>query len=982
MLVPGVGSQPASQIIRPIYRHGSLSRIVPDAPTVSIVPRLDRSSGQHIILWSDILRVFKDAQYILQESEAVPFLVDDNFEELKPPRIALNPGVELDVVVQNPGSFQSLEDGQIGLHAPGDRPSPAAPQETPIWEGPAIDAMDSDENRIDVVPIWNDIQSNSLQALPLEMMGGTTVASPSNVNSTHDSVTYGHNNSSSVSLLSVSSSSSSRDSADSFHSAEEDWRVPSRTTSYVEAEQDILLSSSLILTAVSISSSGTLVTSFDTNANISHLAPRNYSSPLLPAENVSPKALTDNSVLPVPTESTVAELSIGTIHVSSTDPTVPDNICESPSSSRSSSYDNSTISNNISSGVPRTTPRTSWVKNRIFPRRNERRGPQADVDPLNLALAPKDVQGRVLGYMEHLQSLKWHEAPMPRLFIVLPENFSNESQLGSFPTGFRLFWMCEYSCDHLDGVGSHSSHHESSTDQGQIHYGFELSRPEEFFSKYGAHLLLNLELFMYSRRSTLAGNETHGPRGRGSTIGYDQGIEFLQTALQTQREQVEHRLDWMNSYLLSLTMDSIMENQMLYPEDGTTGKPERLTQEDLNQLRTFLVPPINSSGPYEHLYRTVDEDGYVQWVCSAHFHDLHPFFFPDYIQGAVGNCGGFNYIQNTEEAYGAYDAQLGLINVRPRTSAEALNLYSTLVAGIGGVRDLVIRFNWEVTVKDIIYLRDASLCFQLVSLVLAGTGLQTVSAAHAELMVEILTQHQLQLFTMEHAQGILKHIHPLMLTRPFLGLRMIQLFLVTTARDFEDMTLDDIGSGLTWIIANSPNIKALKIFWPQLEEFYNVEVFLKNVTSSVSQSIEVELSIRGQEISLNIEDDRLRKVKLKTLDISIACTNPLVANGQVEELAITKPSDVLGHSNRAMLGWILSLNTELHSLTVDCSAEDFRDAELMIRDKVQGLLPHCALRHLLLVDSTQPDRRGIKFTFVFDGELESVLPPIILEEMV
>jgi len=49
--------------------------------TTLIPTRHDIKSGQHIVLWKDILRCFKDAEYVRDGQEMVLFLTDDEFEE-------------------------------------------------------------------------------------------------------------------------------------------------------------------------------------------------------------------------------------------------------------------------------------------------------------------------------------------------------------------------------------------------------------------------------------------------------------------------------------------------------------------------------------------------------------------------------------------------------------------------------------------------------------------------------------------------------------------------------------------------------------------------------------------------------------------------------------------------------------------------------------------------------------------------------------
>ncbi|KAF9923370.1 hypothetical protein BGZ65_008919, partial [Modicella reniformis] len=67
---------------------------------VKITARKDSKSGKHIVLWNDIVNVFKNADYVIEGESAVPFLTDGNFEQIMPPRIAYRPGVVLDVVLE------------------------------------------------------------------------------------------------------------------------------------------------------------------------------------------------------------------------------------------------------------------------------------------------------------------------------------------------------------------------------------------------------------------------------------------------------------------------------------------------------------------------------------------------------------------------------------------------------------------------------------------------------------------------------------------------------------------------------------------------------------------------------------------------------------------------------------------------------------------------------------------------------------------
>lgn len=49
--------------------------------TVHIATHQDPSSGKPIVLWSDVLRVFRDALYLQHGQKVLPFLKGADFEE-------------------------------------------------------------------------------------------------------------------------------------------------------------------------------------------------------------------------------------------------------------------------------------------------------------------------------------------------------------------------------------------------------------------------------------------------------------------------------------------------------------------------------------------------------------------------------------------------------------------------------------------------------------------------------------------------------------------------------------------------------------------------------------------------------------------------------------------------------------------------------------------------------------------------------------
>ncbi|KAF9298414.1 hypothetical protein BGZ74_009386, partial [Mortierella antarctica] len=68
-------------------------------PILTIATRLDASSGVHFVLWREVEGMFEGAKYTTNKGCLVPFLEDDSFKELDPPRIPCDPDTVLEVVV-------------------------------------------------------------------------------------------------------------------------------------------------------------------------------------------------------------------------------------------------------------------------------------------------------------------------------------------------------------------------------------------------------------------------------------------------------------------------------------------------------------------------------------------------------------------------------------------------------------------------------------------------------------------------------------------------------------------------------------------------------------------------------------------------------------------------------------------------------------------------------------------------------------------
>ncbi|KAF9536968.1 hypothetical protein EC957_009142, partial [Mortierella hygrophila] len=110
-----------------------------------------------------------------------------------------------------------------------------------------------------------------------------------------------------------------------------------------------------------------------------------------------------------------------------------------------------------------------------------------------------------------VQNYELHEYPIPRLFVVLPESFSDWDPRTFLMERFRLFFLCE--CGNSCGSGTpqvpssdkRGTANAASTTPIPVrnsihlanHEGYELSRPTEFFDQYGPYVLGMLRILQH-----------------------------------------------------------------------------------------------------------------------------------------------------------------------------------------------------------------------------------------------------------------------------------------------------------------------------------------------------------------------------------------------------------------------------------------------------------------------------------------------------
>ena len=230
------------------------------------------------------------------------------------------------------------------------------------------------------------------------------------------------------------------------------------------------------------------------------------------------------------------------------------------------------------------------------------------------------------------QSYELHEYSSPRLFIVLPEvdyqGYNPLSILSSHThQKFRLYFLCE--------CGLHT--HPTGPNQANYvhvarHEGYEIIRPNEFFRKYGPRTLQMLRILKGGL--TIAGMVIPALK----TIA---AIDLPGGALKDLDARVTDSIRYLDQYHSGLDKNAPgMDNgggltnkvnvdqlaSSVPATDGSETVIDALFQEsfiqmegaDLRRLQSFLKRR-DQDGAHGNLFRTVDAQGHVRWICLDHY---------------------------------------------------------------------------------------------------------------------------------------------------------------------------------------------------------------------------------------------------------------------------------------------------------------------------------------------------------------------------
>ncbi|KAF9950052.1 hypothetical protein BGZ72_008224, partial [Mortierella alpina] len=288
------------------------------------------------------------------------------------------------------------------------------------------------------------------------------------------------------------------------------------------------------------------------------------------------------------------------------------------------------------------------------------------------------------------QQLELAEYPIPRLFIVLPEEPSQYDPGSWFRTKFRLHFICECG-HHTEPKGNKVPHHLHLAK----HEGYLIREPTEFFKKYGPFLLLMLELIKFG--TAVAGHVV-------PALAALQAVELVDSVRQSV-EVVAAKID----YSLQCIDKQLAKVQESSPRDLTDSEPrEAMTEHDLTnylsdveglegvelrQLGSFLKTSEDDN-LLGNLYRMTTADGHVKWVCYDHYRASYQENHTQKLRDVISL------------AQGEFDEQRGKIEITLSSSFIANEFYNA-IRKAKGVVELVVYLNWECKSSDLEELQEA-----------------------------------------------------------------------------------------------------------------------------------------------------------------------------------------------------------------------------------------------------------------------------------
>ncbi|KAF9397029.1 hypothetical protein BGX21_009346, partial [Mortierella sp. AD011] len=274
-----------------------------------------------------------------------------------------------------------------------------------------------------------------------------------------------------------------------------------------------------------------------------------------------------------------------------------------------------------------------------------------------------------------------HESSFPRLFIILPYPEERQDTFGRLTSDqFRLFFLCECTKhttteggDILDEI--HLANHE----------GYHISKPTEFFEKFGSYILTVMQMFKYG--IAIAGAVVPPLEEINVVKGMDKIQKYIDLTENTIGTMIDESISFLEQQQKRTPNGAGTTDQIGFDE------LEGLEYPDLSCLKSYLRVRERAY-VLGGLYRIITVEGHVKWVCADHSQTNRR-------DDAIHSLGEIVKVNR-----GIFMKKLGAVHVGVASSTLARQIYDAMVKA-QPIQKLVISMGWQTTMDDLIIFTDA-----------------------------------------------------------------------------------------------------------------------------------------------------------------------------------------------------------------------------------------------------------------------------------
>ncbi|KAK3820028.1 MAG: hypothetical protein J3Q66DRAFT_336088 [Benniella sp.] len=593
------------------YRHSQ--------EVIAIPTRLDNKSGQRIVLLRDVQHAFEDAKTILNGGKAVLFLTDDNFEYLTPLRIAHYPGVVLEVIGATASKSIAEVAGEEATVSTEAFSQESATQDcmSPPLAGKSLHMELSTLSLSETTDGFHSQAPRTVTSTDIEsVLHSEDQSNDSNVGSTTETDNPPQVPSNSAVIVETHEGSK-----DVIQTPCEGTDIDTKSLSQQEEPSDNDNNDTGPLEDMIVVQSGSLTIYTHPSIRAYHQLRNSYLRAI--NEGRSAQATVIGCAMRELFEKLEFEMvKIREVHqqmIRTQDRQI--GVVDTPQEAAKDEEQ-------LDHGPQETVEH--YQQHPIHGRQHveeelQMEEPQAEEPRLSLEQATEekqeqhrslhspentppgrmpDIQDRIIAMLT--QNYELHEYPYPRLFIILPKELLGSNKLHKPVAGqFRLYFLCE--------CGTHTTP-EDCTTLHQVHLakhqGYDITKPVEFFEKYGRYVLMQMNMVKY-------GVSTSGlfvpPL---ACLKIVEGIDTIKENLDYIHKNIETLVDDSIEFLLDLTR-GYHSNAVTDRDSMRLDKMEVMEEGERRPLKWYLKRDADRG--FGNLYRTVTSRGHVKWACKDHY---------------------------------------------------------------------------------------------------------------------------------------------------------------------------------------------------------------------------------------------------------------------------------------------------------------------------------------------------------------------------